>query len=76
MAVLLVTHNFGVVADICGRVAVMREGTVVETGATEELFAAPRHPYTRRLLDSILDETALRADPPATPADVLETETR
>ncbi|SFM55111.1 peptide/nickel transport system permease protein [Streptomyces sp. cf124] len=76
MAVLLVTHNFGVVADICGRVAVMREGTVVETGATEELFAAPRHPYTRTLLDSILDETTLRADPPATPADVLETETR
>ncbi|WP_338069293.1 ATP-binding cassette domain-containing protein [Streptomyces antimycoticus] len=76
MAVLLVTHNFGVVADICGRVAVMREGTVVETGATEELFAAPKHPYTRRLLDSILDQTALRADPPAAPADVLETETR
>ncbi|MFF5363849.1 ATP-binding cassette domain-containing protein [Streptomyces scabiei] len=76
MAVLLVTHNFGVVADICGRVAVMREGTVVETGATEELFAAPKHPCTRRLLDSILDETTLRADPPATSADVLETETR
>jgi peptide/nickel transport system permease protein len=76
MAVLLVTHNFGVVADSCGRVAVMREGTVVETGTTEDLFATPKHPYTRRLLDSILDETALRTDPPATPADVLETETR
>ncbi|MFF0085978.1 ATP-binding cassette domain-containing protein [Streptomyces canus] len=76
MAVLLVTHNFGVVADICGRVAVMREGTVVETGTAEELFAAPRHPYTRMLLDAILDETALRTDPPAAPADVLETETR
>ncbi|MFF4117589.1 ATP-binding cassette domain-containing protein [Streptomyces sp. NPDC001714] len=76
MAVLLVTHNFGVVADICGRVAVMREGTVVETGGTEELFAAPRHPYTRGLLDSILDETVLRTDPPAAAADVLETETR
>ncbi|MFJ9243961.1 ATP-binding cassette domain-containing protein [Streptomyces sp. NPDC101776] len=76
MAVLLVTHNFGVVADICGRVAVMREGTVVETGTAEELFAAPKHPYTRMLLDAILDETALRTDPPAAPADVLETETR
>ncbi|MEU1183242.1 dipeptide/oligopeptide/nickel ABC transporter permease/ATP-binding protein [Streptomyces sp. NPDC005820] len=76
MAVLLVTHNFGVVADICGRVAVMREGTVVETGVTEELFAMPRHPYTRRLLDSILDETTLRSDPPTAPADALETETR
>ncbi|MFC8519364.1 ATP-binding cassette domain-containing protein [Streptomyces sp. NPDC057257] len=76
MAVLLVTHNFGVIADSCGRVAVMREGTVVETGATEELFATPKHPYTRSLLDSILDETTLRADPPAIPADVLETENR
>ncbi|MGW3289011.1 ATP-binding cassette domain-containing protein [Streptomyces sp. NPDC001002] len=76
MAVLLVTHNFGVVADICDRVAVMREGTVVETGTTEELFGAPQHPYTRTLLDSILDETTLRTDPPATPAGALETEKR
>ncbi|MFI1733910.1 ATP-binding cassette domain-containing protein [Streptomyces acidicola] len=76
MAVLLVTHNFGVVADICGRVAVMQEGTVVETGTTEELFGVPEHPYTRKLLDSILDETALRTDPPAIPAGALETETR
>ncbi|MER5521667.1 dipeptide/oligopeptide/nickel ABC transporter permease/ATP-binding protein [Streptomyces sp. NPDC002763] len=76
MAVLLVTHNFGVVADICDRVAVMRAGTVVETGTTEELFATPQHPYTRTLLDSILDETTLRTDPPATPAGALETEKR
>ncbi|MGW2048247.1 ATP-binding cassette domain-containing protein [Streptomyces sp. NPDC001858] len=76
MAVLLVTHNFGVVADSCGRVAVMREGTVVETGATEELFAAPRHPYTRGLLDSILDETTLRTDPPAASVGALEKESR
>ncbi|MBK6016941.1 dipeptide/oligopeptide/nickel ABC transporter permease/ATP-binding protein [Streptomyces sp. MBT53] len=76
MAVLLVTHNFGVVADICDRVAVMRKGTVVETGTTEELFATPQHPYTRTLLDSILDETTLRTDPPATPAGALETEKR
>jgi peptide/nickel transport system permease protein len=64
MAVLLVTHNFGVVADICDRVAVMRKGEVVETGDTVTLFHAPRHPYTRMLLDSILDETAVRTDPP------------
>ncbi|GAQ65498.1 dipeptide/oligopeptide/nickel ABC transporter permease/ATP-binding protein [Streptomyces scabiei] len=75
MAVLLVTHNFGVVADICGQVAVMREGTVVETGGTEELFAAPRHPYTRSLLDSILDESTLRSDPPAA-VGALKKETR
>ncbi|WP_181801968.1 dipeptide/oligopeptide/nickel ABC transporter permease/ATP-binding protein [Streptomyces shenzhenensis] len=76
MAVLLVTHNFGVVADICDRVAVMQEGAVVETGEAEELFSAPRHAYTRMLLDSILDETTLRTDPPAFPTDALETETR
>ncbi|MGW7164918.1 ATP-binding cassette domain-containing protein [Streptomyces sp. NPDC054884] len=68
MAVLLVTHDFGVVADICDRVAVMREGTVVETGETEEIFRDPQHAYTRMLLDSILDENTVRADAPARPA--------
>jgi peptide/nickel transport system permease protein len=65
MTVLLVTHNFGVVADLCDRVAVMRHGEIVETGDTTALFAAPRHSYTRMLLDSILDETTVRSDPPA-----------
>ncbi|XVQ07287.1 ATP-binding cassette domain-containing protein [Spirillospora sp. CA-255316] len=65
MTVLLVTHNFGVVADLCDRVAVMRHGEIVETGDTTALFADPRHPYTRMLLDSILDETTVRSDPPA-----------
>jgi peptide/nickel transport system permease protein len=62
MAVLLVTHDFGVVADSCDRVAVMREGQVVETAGVREVFTAPAHRYTRMLLDSILDENALRAD--------------
>ncbi|WP_174264813.1 dipeptide/oligopeptide/nickel ABC transporter permease/ATP-binding protein [Phytoactinopolyspora halotolerans] len=65
MAVLLVTHNFGVVADICDRIAVMKEGEIVENGAAEEIFGAPRHEYTRMLLGSILDEDAVRTDPPA-----------
>lgn len=56
MAILLVTHNFGVVADICDRLVVMRTGEVVESGATHEVFAAPRHEYTKMLLDSILEE--------------------
>ena len=56
MAVLLVTHNFGVVADICGEIAVMHQGRVVETGTVEQVFAAPRHPHTRMLLDAILDD--------------------
>jgi peptide/nickel transport system permease protein len=65
MAVLLVTHNFGVVADSCDRVAVMRQGEIVETGTTEELFSRPSHSYTRMLLDSILDDGAVRTDGPA-----------
>lgn len=56
MAMLLVTHNFGVVADICDRVAVMQHGRIVETGEVEEIFAAPKHPYTRMLLGSLLHE--------------------
>ena len=55
MAMLLVTHNFGVVADLCDRIVVMQLGKVVETGAAEEIFRSPEHPYTRMLLDSILD---------------------
>ena len=55
MAVLLVTHNFGVVADLCDRVSVMRAGRIVETGPVRAIFADPQHPYTESLLDAILD---------------------
>ena len=51
-AVLLITHNLGVVAQICDRVAVMYAGQVVEQGTAREVFAEPRHPYTRALLDA------------------------
>jgi peptide/nickel transport system permease protein len=64
MAVLLVTHNFGVVADICDRIAVMQNGQVVESGTALELFREPKHPYTQMLLGSILDEHTVRTDPP------------
>lgn len=60
MAVLLVTHNLGVVADICDRVAVMKNGRIVETGATETLFASPEQPYTKALLSAVVDGTDLR----------------
>jgi len=60
MAVLIVTHNFGVVADICDRVAVMKSGRIVETAPVEQLFAAPQHEYTRLLLSSTLDDAAPR----------------
>jgi len=53
IAILLITHDLGVVARIAHRVAVMYAGEIVETAATAELFAAPRHPYTRGLMLSI-----------------------
>jgi peptide/nickel transport system ATP-binding protein len=52
-AVLLITHDMGVVADIADRVVVMYAGRVAETATAEELFRAPRHPYTALLLASI-----------------------
>jgi len=55
MAVILVTHDFGVVADVCDRVAVMRHGVLVEAGTVTELFGRPQHPYTRMLLASTLE---------------------
>jgi peptide/nickel transport system ATP-binding protein len=53
VAILLITHDLGVVARVAHRVAVMYAGEIVETAATPELFAAPRHPYTRGLIASI-----------------------
>jgi peptide/nickel transport system permease protein len=60
MGVILVTHDFGVVADICDTVAVMQSGKVVETAPAGELFADPRHSYTRMLLDSTLEDSEPR----------------
>lgn len=60
MGVILVTHNFGVVADLCDRVSVMQTGRVVETGPVRAIFNNARHPYTRQLLDAILEDTAPR----------------
>jgi peptide/nickel transport system permease protein len=62
MAMLLVTHNWGVVADICDRVAVMKDGSIVEVGPTDRIVADPAHLYTQSLLASILDTTKLRED--------------
>ncbi|MCU1437048.1 MAG: oligopeptide transport ATP-binding protein OppD [Naasia sp.] len=60
MAVLLVTHNLGVVADLCDSVAVMQNGRIVEVAPVTELFGNPRHDYTRKLLGSTLDDTDAR----------------
>ena len=50
---LVVSHDLGVIEHIADRVAVMYLGRIVETAITDELFAAPRHPYTRALLDAV-----------------------
>ncbi|MEZ3160671.1 ABC transporter ATP-binding protein [Microbacterium sp. BWT-B31] len=52
-AIVLITHNMGVVADLADRVAVMLNGEVVETAPVAELFAAPQHEYTQRLLAAV-----------------------
>ncbi|WP_340556142.1 dipeptide/oligopeptide/nickel ABC transporter permease/ATP-binding protein [Streptomyces sp. GSL17-111] len=62
MALVIVTHNFGVVADICDRVAVMRHGRVIETGAVADIFAKPADPYTAELIRASLDDTESRDD--------------
>lgn len=60
MAVLLITHDLGIVAGFADEVVVMRHGRIVEQGAVDELYRAPRHPYTRGLLGAV---PRLDADP-------------
>ncbi|MER2172965.1 MAG: ABC transporter ATP-binding protein, partial [Psychrobacillus psychrodurans] len=57
-SIILITHDLGVVAGMCDRVAVMRNGEIVETGTTEEIFENPQHDYTKKLLNALprLDE--------------------
>ena len=50
MAILLISHDLGVIADLAENVVVMYAGEVVETGTAEEVFYSPQHPYTRGLL--------------------------
>ena len=72
MAMLFITHNLGIVRRIADRVAVMQDGEIVETGPTAPIFAAPQHPYTRKLLAA---EPTGRPDPvPADAPTVVETE--
>lgn len=52
-SIILITHDFGVVANMCDRVIVMKDGEVVESGTTQNIFEHPEHPYTKRLLDAV-----------------------
>ena len=64
MAIVMITHDFGVIAETADQVAVMYAGQIVEHAATQALFARPRHPYTHGLLRSIprLDDAQERLD--------------
>ncbi len=52
-SMIFITHDFGIIASMCDRVAVMYAGRVVEQGTTRDMFDHPRHPYTRALMESV-----------------------
>jgi oligopeptide/dipeptide ABC transporter ATP-binding protein len=62
ISLVMISHNLAAVRHVCDRVAVMYLGKVVEVGATHEVFADPRHPYTRSLLNAV---PQVKRDPPA-----------
>ena len=53
MGIIFITHNLGVVADICDKVSVMYAGKIVEQGPVDDIFYEPAHPYTKGLLRSM-----------------------
>lgn len=61
-ALLLVSHDLGVTASLCGRVYVMRKGRIVENGTVEDIFYDPREEYTKQLLDSVKKKSKLSAE--------------
>lgn len=65
MAMIMITHDLGIVAETCDRVAVIYGGSIVETGTIREVFKTPKHPYTKGLFDSIpkLNESSNRLIP-------------
>ncbi|MBM3535121.1 MAG: ABC transporter ATP-binding protein [Alphaproteobacteria bacterium] len=62
LGVLLITHNLGVVAQVCSQVSVMYAGSTVEDGPTRAVFRAPRHPYTKALLAALPREGLARGE--------------
>ncbi len=72
LAVVLITHNLGIVAETCDRVAVMYAGRIVEEGPVSAVFAAPCHPYTQALLSAVITlETEAPAAVPGSPPDLV-----
>jgi len=70
MALIFITHDLAVVAEICDRVAVMYAGQIVETAPATELFAAPRHPYTAALLNTLAQHDLPTGRLPVLPGNV------
>ncbi len=76
-AIILITHDMGVVADLADRIMVMKDGDVVETGTVGDVFNRPQHPYTRQLLAAVphlgaasrSDATAVAAVPAGAPVE-------
>ena len=74
MAVVFITHDMGVVAEMADRTVVMYRGDIVESGATEEIFGAPSHPYTRRLLSAVPQLGSMIGTSAPQPFDILDEE--
>src|SRR5258708_37019009 len=72
MALVLISHDLGVVAEMCARVGVMYAGRIVEQAASDELFARPAHPYTCGLLGALPDMLGPRRRLDAIPGGVPE----
>lgn len=75
IGVLMVTHDLGVALDRSDRILVMQDGRIVEQGPVSEIATSPRHPYTRRLLDSAPGRHSTRLRPTRAPRTEAETET-
>ena len=61
LTLILISHNLAVIQHMCDHAAVMHQGHVVETGAVDQLFGAPRSDITRQLLEAVLEPTAPQA---------------
>ena len=77
-SIIMITHDLGVVASICDRIAIMYGGKIVEEGTTDEIFYEPKHPYTKGLLSCISNPEELERKElhpiPGSPPDLLNIE--